>query len=95
MKTLYNKTRNLLVNIEDYKYISEFEAAQYDDIPYVVLNLFNEITKGNFSKKDLYTYCDTYFIENDELQEIIGLIKQYRNRINLEKLKHFILKEIR
>lgn len=90
LSRITNKSRPTI-----YKYISDFENEKYDDIPLVVLNLFNGIQKKEFSKKDIYAYCDTYFMEQDELNEIFTLIKEYRSKINLEKLKAFILKEIR
>lgn len=90
LSRITNKSRPTL-----YKYISDYEAGNYNDIPATVLKLFDSIVKGEFSKKDIYSYCDTYFMENDELQEIFSLIKEYRSKINLERLKEFILKEIR
>lgn len=90
LSRITNKSRPTL-----YKYISDFEEEKYDEIPLVILNLFKGIVSGNFSKKDIYNYCDTYFIENDELNEIFSLIKEYRAKLNLSKLKEFIMKEVR
>lgn len=78
-----------------YKYISDFEEGKYEDIPSVVVKLFEEIISGNFSKKDIYTYCDTYFMENDELNEIFSLIKENKTKLDLKKLKEFILEEVK
>ena len=90
LSRITNKSRPTI-----YKYISDFESEKFDDIPLVVLNLFNSIQKGEFSKKDIYSYCDTYFMEADELNEIFTLIKEYRSKLNLARLKEFILNEVR
>ena len=90
LSRITNKSRPTI-----YKYISDFESEKYDEIPNVVLKLFNSIKNGDFSKKDIYGYCETYFMGDDELSEIFALIKEYRAKLNLGKLKDFILKEVR
>lgn len=89
LSRIINKSRPTI-----YKYISDFELEKFDEIPTVVLNLFQSIISGEFSKKDIYSYCDMHFMENDDLNEIILLIKENKARLNLKRLKDFIVKEI-
>lgn len=90
LSRITNKSRPTL-----YKYISDFEAGNLSEIPGAIVKLFEGISTGEFSKKDIYSYCDSYFMENDDLAEIFNLIKENKNKINLVALKEFILKEIR
>lgn len=89
LSRIMNKSRPTI-----YKYISDFEEERYNEIPAVVLELFKSITSNTFSKKDIYSYCDSNFTGFDELNEIFTLIKENRTRINLKKLKEYIEKEI-
>jgi hypothetical protein len=90
LSRITNKSRPTL-----YKYISDFELGALDEIPPVMVKLFQSIVSGEFSKKDVYSYCDIYFMDDSELKDVILLIKENSKKLNLERLKEFILKEIR
>ena len=74
-----------------YKYISDYQAGE--DVPEPFKKLFDGIT-NRMSKHDIYEYCEYYFCEGSsgeeglkgdaQLQEVIKLIEDNRNKINLQ-----------
>ena len=90
LSRIMNKSRPTI-----YKYISDYEKGSLDELPLVVKELFDSIVKKDFSKKDIYVYCDTYFGGSDELSEIIQFIKENKAKLDLERLMHFLRKEVR
>ena len=90
LSRIMNKSRPTI-----YKYISDYEKESFMDIPLVVKELFDSIVKKDFSKKDIYVYCDTYFGGSDQVSEVIQFIKENKSRIDFERLMHFLRKEVR
>ena len=82
-----------------YKYINEYNAGNYDDIPFSFIKLF-DMAKFS-SRADIEGYCyKTYGVpdslkSNEEIKEVIMLISENSGNIDFEKLKKFILEEIK
>lgn len=80
-----------------YKYVTDYKAKRFGDIPGSVKELFDRIESGAV-KSEIYAYCEDNFLEkeqqSDELKQIINLIVKNENLINFEKLKNFIEGEI-
>ena len=92
LSNLTGKTRPTL-----YKYINAYEACQYDDIPFSFIQLLNIMAKPNVKRKEIVDYCDANFkaVDNDlKVNEIITLIKNNKNKIDLDNLKKTIEEEI-
>ena len=81
-----------------YKYINDYLSGNYDDIPFSFLKLFQ--MSSNCSKSDIEHYCHKTYGNNSahvidaETQEVIDLIIKSHSRIDIKKIKSFILKEI-
>ena len=80
-----------------YKYINDYNIGNYDDIPFSIIELFK--MSSSCSKLDIITYCRKTYGENkqaydEETEEIIDLIIKNKTRLNIIKLKDFILGEI-
>ena len=81
-----------------YKYITNYELGEKGDIPYSIIKLLDIINKPNVSKKEIINYCKSTFLQvNDdmEIQEIINLITENRDKINLKQLKKAIKEGIK
>ena len=80
-----------------YKYINDYNIGNYDDIPFSIIELFK--MSSSCSKLDIITYCRKTYGKNkqaydEETEEIIDLIIKNKTRLNIIKLKDFILGEI-
>ena len=65
-------------------------------MPQVITQLFDLIIE-NGSKKDIYQFCEDQFVSIDDdenLEEILRLLRTYRSKLNLEKIRNFILEEM-
>lgn len=81
-----------------YKYMNAFEMNDYDQIPYSFVKLFELMIKPNVNKNEIINYCELTFngVSNDDkINEIFNLIKNNKDKLNLEKLKIFIEGEIK
>lgn len=80
-----------------YKYLADYESGNYDNIPSLIKELFDRVENGNFTKKDIYDYCYSFLLvdNQDELKEIYSMLQENKDKLNLEKIKDFIEKEIR
>lgn len=90
LSRIMNKSRPTL-----YKYLFDYEREEYDDIPNIVKDLFDSIVNKNFSKKDIYIYCDTYFNKDDDLSEIVSFIKENKSKLDLNKVMNFLRNEVK
>ena len=91
LSTLTNKTRPTL-----YKYVSAYESLNYNEIPYNFILLFDLINKDNVSKNEVINFCKSNFTKVDDdsrVNKIIDLILENKEKLDLEKLEDFILKE--
>lgn len=81
-----------------YKYISDYEKGNMDDVPSILKTLFERIEKENISKREVFEYLDknynSYGEEKSTLEEIIDLLKENKEKLDLKTLKENILKEI-
>lgn len=84
-----------------YKYMDCFRRGAYDEIPYTFIRLFEEISSGRFSKEDVYAYCARYFangasmvVADPEVRELFELILANREKLDIEKIKTTIEKEL-
>lgn len=79
-----------------YKYISDHDKGNKENIPQEISILFDKIKNGEFHKKDIYAYCyDLLYVKQEEdIKEIIDLLKENKEKINLNKIKELITKEI-
>ena len=88
-----------------YKYVSDFENGQEGNVPHSVRKLFRQIQSGDIPKREIYAYCDDWFVgdyttestvkKRIGLKEVIKLLKEHENKIDFEKLKKYIDEEIR
>ena len=81
-----------------YKYISEYENGNTENIPESVKTLFVQISENDWGKSKIYEYChEKYYVEekeDDRLAEIITLIKNNINKLDLQLLRDIIVREI-
>lgn len=93
LSRLLNKSRPTV-----YKYITDYKNKNFDSIPNSVKELFDRIESG-CAMSEVYAYCESNFFKKDinnvELKQLIELIVENENIIDLEKLKNFILGEIK
>ena len=92
LSNLTGKTRPTL-----YKYIKAYESDHFDDLPYSFIQLFNLMNKPGVKRKEIVEYCETNFqsVESDiKINDIISLLKENRDKINLEELKSKIEEEL-
>lgn len=99
LSRLLNKSRPTV-----YKYVSDFENGNYALVPLSVRRLFKEIQAGNAPRRDVYEYCDRWFMPADKpkkvaekpitLKEIVKLLKDNECNLDLKRIKEFIEGEI-
>ncbi|MBR4943576.1 MAG: hypothetical protein IKZ28_06045 [Clostridia bacterium] len=105
LSRLLKKTRPTV-----YKYVSDFEGGRYENLPRSVKNLFEKIQSDEMSKKEIYEYCERWYAgespsvfslftgkgkkEKTTVEEITSLIKTNEKRLDLNKLKEWIEKEL-
>lgn len=99
LSRLLNKSRPTV-----YKYVSDFENGNQALVPLSVRRLFKEIQAGNAPKRDVYEYCDRWFMPTEKpkrieektitLKEIIKLLKDNERGLDLKRIKEFIEEEI-
>ncbi len=92
LSNLTGKTRPSI-----YKYLKAYEDCKYDDLPYSFIQLFNLMEKEGTSRKEIIEYCEKNFKTVDEdikVNEIINLIKNNKDKINLDNLKKNLEEEI-
>lgn len=81
-----------------YKYISDYEKNERDQVPATMLKLFERIDKENITKAEVYTYCEKYFYNETETpstyDDVIKLIRDNRDKLDLASLKRQLKKEI-
>ena len=79
-----------------YKYISDYENGNYENVPVLIKELFDNVNNGKFNKVNVYDYCYKFLIgdNQDEIKEIYELIKENQSNLDLCKIKEYILKEI-
>ena len=93
LSNLTGKTRPTL-----YKYIKAYEEGQYDDLPFSFIQLFNLMNKENVNRKEIVAYCDANFktVDSDmKVNDIVNLIKNNKDKIDLDNLKQLIEEEIK
>ena len=91
LSRLLNKSRP-----STYKYLSDYENGNFQNIPPVIKTLFDSVEDGKFNKSNIYEYCyNLLLVDNkDEIKEIYNLLNENKEKINLSKIKEFILMEI-
>lgn len=81
-----------------YKYVDEFSKGNYDDIPYSIIKLFRMI--GIATKSEIIAYCNANYsiaVTDDnskQLQELISLIISNQGRLDVSKIKDFVMEEL-
>ena len=91
LSRLTNKSRPTI-----YKWLTLYENEKRDEMPQLIAQLFDLIVESG-SKKDIYQFCEDQFVSIDDdenLEEILRLLRIHRGKLNLEKIKNFILEEI-
>ena len=82
-----------------YKYIKDFERERYDSVPYTFLMLLEFAENEDTTRQDIIEYCEKHYSSGKELSpllsEVIELLKNNSEKIDLEKIKHLIEKEIK
>lgn len=81
-----------------YKYINDYNSGNYDDIPFSIIELFK--MSASCSKSDIISYCHKTYGRNthnynEETQEVIELIVKNNAKLDIGKLKAFILEELK
>lgn len=80
-----------------YKWVTMYERGECEGLPHSVLELF-DIIEAKKSKKEIYEFCEVSFIDaadDDSLREVITLLSENRQRLDILKIKNFILEEIK
>lgn len=102
LSRLLKKTRPTV-----YKYLADFEKGNFSALPHSVKKLFSSIQSGKTPKKEIYEYCDYWYQddftatefktkeESTTLKEVINLLKTNERKLNLLKIKEFILEELK
>ena len=99
LSRILNKSRPTV-----YKYISDFESGKTAGLPLSVKKLFTQIAAGDIPKRGIYEYCEHWFAGGEVqgvsksktvmLKEIVKLLKDNEKKLNLEKIKAYIEKEL-
>ena len=92
LSNLTGKTRPTI-----YKYLKAYQDCKYDDLPYSFIQLFSLMEKSGVSRKEIIEYCLKNFKSVDEdikVNEIVNLIKENKNKIDLDNLKGMLEEEI-
>lgn len=92
LSNLTGKTRPTL-----YKYIKAYENNSFDDIPYSFIKLFDLMSKPGVKRNEITEYCQSNFqsVDSDiKVNDIISLIKNNKDKIDLDNLKKAIEEEI-
>jgi len=98
LSKILNKSRPTV-----YKYVSDFERGEYGAIPHSVKRLFLQIQAGNIPKREIYAYGDYWFSDGSvkpegkkavTLREIFKLLKDNEKRLDLTKVKEYIMEAI-
>lgn len=89
LSRLTNKSRPTL-----YKYITDYENDNHDNIPYSFIVLFDNIKNNKYGRKEVIDYCKNKFglSDDEELNDLIVFIKENKDKIDVKELKK-ILKE--
>ena len=70
-----------------YKYLNDFNAGNYDDIPYSVIKLFNMAETA--SKAEIIAYCNSTYGSgcaadcDEEVAELVNLIVLHKKELAL------------
>ena len=81
-----------------YKYLNDFSLGNYDDIPYSIIKLFKMAETS--TKAEIIAYCNSTYGTSytdscdEEIQELVALIISNQKRLDLSKIKNFILEEL-
>lgn len=92
LSRLTNKSRPTI-----YKWLTLYENEKRDEMPQAIARLFDMIVSSG-SKKEIYQFCEDQFVSIDEdenLEEIMRLLRTYRGKLNLEKIRNYILEEMK
>ena len=81
-----------------YKYINNFNVKNYDDVPFSIIELFN--MSASCSKSDMIAYCHKTYgkgVQNysEKTREIIDLIIENGAKLNIDRIKAFVLEELK
>lgn len=81
-----------------YKYISDYEHGELEQVPTTMVTLFQRIEKENITKQEVYAHCQKYFYKETDMpstyDEVIRLIRENRDKLDLASLKNQLKKEI-
>ena len=92
LSNLTGKTRPSI-----YKYLKAYQECKYDDLPYSFIQLFSLMEKEGTTRKEIIEYCEKNFKTVDEdikVNEIVNLIKNNKDKLDLDKLKKIVEEEI-
>lgn len=91
LSRLTNKSRPTV-----YKWVTLYDDGKISELPKPVAELFGLIEKHE-SRSNIYNFCETVFFDTsgeDELREIIELIRNNKEKLDLQKIKNFITEEL-
>ena len=92
LSRLTNKSRPTI-----YKWLMLYENESKDELPLAIAKLFDLIA-DNGSKRDVYQFCEEQFVVRDDdeaLEEVLRLLRTNRSKLDLEKVKNFVLEELK
>lgn len=82
-----------------YKYISEYEKKNYDEIPFSIKILFDKIVFSDISKDEIKKYCSEKFGSSDyndeKLKEIIEVLNENVEKLDLGEIKKIIEEKVK
>ena len=93
LSNLTGKTRPTI-----YKYVNAYDNGELDSIPYTFIKLFDLMSKANVKRKDIIDFCNANFVNADsdgEINELVKLIKENKDKIDIKKVKDLIKEEIK
>ncbi|MCQ2753060.1 MAG: hypothetical protein MJ206_02255 [Bacilli bacterium] len=93
LSSLTGKSRPTL-----YKYWMNYSNNDKANIPYSIIQLFDLVNKENASKKEIVNFCTKNFskVNGDmEIQEIVNLLADNKDKIDLKAIKKAIKEVIK
>lgn len=92
LSRLTNKSRPTI-----YKWLTLYKSGKAQELPSAIQELF-DIIEHTRSKKEAYAFCEKMFCNEQEdgcLKEIFDLLRENRDKLDLNKIKNYIMEELK
>ncbi len=85
-----------------YKYLKDYEAENYDDIPYSFLMLIKLAENEESTRSDILEYCEKHYSKKSaekserepKLDRLVEFISQNADKLDFDRLAKIIEKEL-